>query len=346
MNTSYKISREYGFTLVELMISMVLGLFVVGMVLATFLIGTRNYSQNDRFARMQDNGRYALKLLTAELSNAGYWGGMTSSMSITASIDDGGTPVAADCGVGYDANVSLFLLSKSTPSAAKAAYSCIDDANFKSGTDVLLVQRVASEPTPPAKFAADPTYQNQAYLKTNLSSASFVKVSGGSAPGDMSASTIPGESMTYWRYQPRVYYVRNDATTGTPGLYRKYLASDLTMQDEVVAEGVENVRILFGIDTDTKNDGVVNQYIANPTAAQIEAAINARIYVLVRSSDKDRTYADSKTYWLGDTCYNIGGTDGCAALTDAASPSEPEKYHRRVLSTTVMLRNPLYQMQF
>src|SRR4030066_1930248 len=60
---------------------------------------------------------------------------------------------------------------------------------------------------------------------------------------------------------------------------------------------------------------------------------------LVRSVDKDHGYSDAKTYNLGNLCYNVGGSGGCNALTDASATPEPQKYHRRVFSSTAVLRN-------
>lgn len=66
---------EAGFTLVELMISMVLGLFIV-LALVTLLINVnRNNSELAKTNRIIENGRFALQLLQADLSHAGYWGG-------------------------------------------------------------------------------------------------------------------------------------------------------------------------------------------------------------------------------------------------------------------------------
>lgn len=66
---------EAGFTLVELMISMVLGLFIV-LALVTLLINVnRNNSELSKMNRVIENGRFALQLLQADVSHAGFWGG-------------------------------------------------------------------------------------------------------------------------------------------------------------------------------------------------------------------------------------------------------------------------------
>jgi len=325
---------QSGFSLIEMMIALVLGTLVVAAIIGVFLLGNRSYRDDDRFARMQENGRYALKVLSGELANAGYWGGIPSPSAVTSTL-------GSNCGVTFAGGAALTILSKTTGSTANGTYSCINAGTFKAGTDVLLIQRVDTVPGTASTMEA-----NRVYLKTNAFTGGTLEqitdVSSGNTAlqADLAASgSIPTVKTTYWRYRPHLYYIQDGAT---PVLYRKALSTAVTMDDETIADGVEQVRVFFGIDSD--NDGVVNQFKANPTAAELSTAINAKLYILIRSPEKDAAYTDSKTYWLGDTCYNVAASNGCTALTDVAG--EPAKYHRRVLTTTVVLRNPLYHSRY
>ena len=341
--TSFRFNR--GFSIVELMIASVLGLMVVAFVATMFLSGNRNYAQDERFARMQENGRYALNRLTEELSGAEYWGGLTTADPSSAGIRDLAvlaTVLASNhCGVAFTPGNTTRALGNASGTTASAAFNCINASSFRNGTDVLLVQKVISPPAT-AAGGANPFSTSKAYLRTNTSTGALIQSA--TVPTDISATyTIPNQNWTYWEYAPAVYYIQD---TGTPSLHRLKLGSGLTMEDELLTEGVEVFHVLFGIDTDSPTDGIANRYKSNPSAAELASAVNARIYVLVRSVDKDPNYEDSKTYTLGDACYKVGGGGGCIALTDASATSEPAKYHRRVFSSTVMLRNPLFRAQF
>jgi len=322
---------QRGFSLVEMMIAIVVGLIVIAAITGIFLLGSRNYREDDRFARMQENGRYALKLMAGELVNVGFWGGIPNP----SDVKNGNLPApGVDCGVTFDGSTAISILSKTTAAAAQAVYDCINDTStVKNGTDVLLIQRVDSSP-------ATTILPDVVYLRVeNLTDAKLYKnYSTGFSP----STTIPSLAVTFWPYRPHIYYIGETAADPIPRLRRRALkGDDMTMNtDEEVAEGVEQVHVVFGIDSD--GDGTVNQFKTNPTATELPDVVNARIYILVRSSDKDQNYTDTKTYWLGDTCYNVAGSSGCTTLTDASAPSEPAKYHRRVLSTTVLLRNPYY----
>lgn len=340
---------QRGFSLIEMMIALVLGTLVVAAIIGVFLLGNRSYREDDRFARMQENGRYALKVLSGELANAGFWGGIPSPAAVTSTL-------ASLCDVTFAGGPALTTLSKTNASTANSTFGCINSTTFKASTDVVLVQRVDASPATVSTIVA-----NEVYLKTNaFTGGTLVQVnpSDSAVVADLAASgSIPTVKTTYWRYRPHLYYIQDGAT---PVLHRRYLCyrtgstspgdcgltsggvNALVMGDDVIAEGVEQLRVFFGIDSD--NDGVVNQFKANPTAAELNAAINAKLYILIRSPEKDAAYTDSKTYWLGDTCYNVAASNGCTALTDVAG--EPAKYHRRVLTTTVVLRNPLYHSRY
>lgn len=55
--------KKLGFSLVELMIAMLLGLFLIGGVISVFLSNKEVYRQNENLARMQENARYAFEVV-------------------------------------------------------------------------------------------------------------------------------------------------------------------------------------------------------------------------------------------------------------------------------------------
>ena len=61
-----------GFTLVELMIALVLGLFLVGGVLAVFLSNSQTFRTNEALSRIQENGRFAVEFISSDLRFTAY----------------------------------------------------------------------------------------------------------------------------------------------------------------------------------------------------------------------------------------------------------------------------------
>jgi type IV pilus assembly protein PilW len=66
--------RAAGFTLTELLISLVLGLFTVTAVISVLVGGSETFRTNDALSRMQENGRFALEIMRRDLREAGFTG--------------------------------------------------------------------------------------------------------------------------------------------------------------------------------------------------------------------------------------------------------------------------------
>lgn len=63
--------RQHGLSLIELMISLVLGLVLVGGVLGLYLSSRETFRTHESLALIQENGRLALELITREIREAG-----------------------------------------------------------------------------------------------------------------------------------------------------------------------------------------------------------------------------------------------------------------------------------
>jgi hypothetical protein len=90
---------------------------------------------------------------------------------------------------------------------------------------------------------------------------------------------------------------------------------------QCLVEGIENLQLEFGIDDN--GDAQADRYEAAPDAAELAAAVAARIYLLVRSVNPLPGHVDDRSYELGQT---------------RVEPSH-DAYCRRLLQTTVLLRN-------
>ncbi|HET7004881.1 MAG TPA: prepilin-type N-terminal cleavage/methylation domain-containing protein, partial [Candidatus Binatia bacterium] len=61
-----------GFTLIELMVSIAIGLVVLASVATTFTSQTRAYSTQEQLNQMEQNLRGALDIMSREIKMAGY----------------------------------------------------------------------------------------------------------------------------------------------------------------------------------------------------------------------------------------------------------------------------------
>lgn len=315
---------QVGFSLVELMIAIVLGLLLSAGIISIYAESKRNYGYEEELSRLQENGRYALGVLKRELTLAGFVGGIVDISGITP------IAVATDCATGNwatDATTPIDLINNFNSSFATVngvTFTCLDSSEIQSGTDIVSVKRTAGDYTlKDGEFnigaSAD---DNQWYLRVKEygESLGYSYITAGFPTVDKTAGSL----VDYWEYYAKIFYIRDFSTTDgddIPTLCVERLIAN-NMGTEVIVEGIEDMQIEFGIDTD--EDNVPNRFKQDPTAAELSTVVTARIYLLVRSVNTVPSYSDgAKTYTLG--------TKNVAAQNDG--------FLRKVFSTTVQLRN-------
>jgi type IV pilus assembly protein PilW len=299
---------------------------LLGSAIITIFVNNRHgFDRDESVMRMQDDARQALRELTNDLTLAGFLADLILPASVT---EDTSLTVAMDCGPVGVANWIYHMVTPGTANSqavtgvdnatgatANAAYSCINAGELVPGTDVIAVKRVAG-----ARLAGA-TAVNTVYLRTNGTLGLLYQEPADAPP----AITVPAP-FSEWEYRPSIYYVRNFANTagdGIPTLCRKVLqfGGAPTVATECLAQGIENLQVEYGLDPD--GDGRPNVFLANPTFAQMQTAVAARVYVLARSSDADIQYTNQKTY----------------RLSNAPAYTPADNFYRRVFSITVGLRN-------
>jgi len=74
-NNWYKKKQEKGFTLIELMIAMMLGLIVIGGALSIYISTVTSSSNTIKSARLNYDVKSVIALMSNDMKRAGYWGG-------------------------------------------------------------------------------------------------------------------------------------------------------------------------------------------------------------------------------------------------------------------------------
>ena len=135
-----------------------------------------------------------------------------------------------------------------------------------------------------------------------------------------------GALLDWWEYAPQILFIRDYSiatSDGIPTLCRKGLSNSANDKGdtECLVEGVENMQIEIGVDKD--GDQQADYFVANPSGVELQSAIAARVYLLVRSVNPIAGYTNDKSFMLGQT--------------SVAAPADG--FYRRILQTTVLLRN-------
>ena len=320
---SNSLHRQAGFSVVELMIAMLLSMALASAIISVFVNNNYSFKQDEAVGRMQDDARHALREIAFDLSMAGHYADLHVPSTVSY---DGNLTIGTDCGPSGETNwmyratetgtgnsFSVMAIDNATNSAVTLAHSCFISGELLDGTDVVSIKRVAGA-------EAGTLSANSAYLRTN---GTVGVMFSGTAPGAPPVVVAPPRAD--WEFRPSIYYIRQFANTpgdGIPTLCRKALrAAGPSMTTECLATGIENLQIEYGIDT-TEN-GRPNVYITNPTLAQMQDVVAARIFLIGRTTDVDPRYTNTKTY----------------SISNAPAFTPNDSFHRRVFSTSVSIQN-------
>ena len=313
MMNQVKYSR--GFSLVELMIALLLGLLLSVGVINLFIEQKSNFMQTEELARMQENGRFALHLLAKEASLSGFFGGQIDLLELEGKATGVVTEACAK-----EISTPLTFVDQANHATGLGAGNVIPCvakvANDVSDlSDVLGIRRVSGSPTVFDGDTLGTITSNEEYLRIVDYGANVAFLQGSSAPSG--GGIAPGVDWSLWEYESKTFYVNNDDQLCMEAMTDSFSTSIETC----LIDGIEALQVEFGV---LSAGGSTIQYKSSPTAAELAEAVSLRIYILTKT-DPDGSYTDSKTY-------NI------ANLT-AYTPND--SFRRRIYTTTAVLRNPV-----
>ncbi len=276
--------RQQGISLVEIMVSLVAGLILTAGVYQIYISNKQTYRVNEAMARIQENARFAIELMSRDIRMAGY-AGCYDNVPVTNTLD-------------YANTTQDFLLDFDTPIEGFEAVSLTAwdrnlDANIvtpggnapEGGTDVLVVRGADENSTPitgqpnnrgdcskAASHTADLKVAATTGLAigdivfaTNCSHASIFQITNVKSGNNLvhqTGSNTPGNTTTdlgacyagtgeLAKISSRIYFVSRTPSNQL-ALYRREGLNPA----EVLVDGVTGFQVLYGLDSD--GDGSVN----------------------------------------------------------------------------------------
>lgn len=320
--------RQRGLTLVELMVAVAIGLFLVAVMGTIFLGSKGTFVSQDTMARLQENGRFAMDTIGADLRMAGFRGCFSKGRTLDVkNVLNGPTRALYDFGVGI--SVSRNVGGSTWSPVLDAAISGLSPAPNAAG-HVITVRRpigtgqaliaAMSSNTAALSVSVPSSFQKgDLLLVTDCGGAAVFQASNadvgttgsiehvagtaGLTP-DMSTSDL---SRTYahdalvYRMQAITYYLAPSARPGKTGVMALWAFAnpsyDGTVQPAELVTGVERMAVSLGIDTD--GDQNANQYLAPDAVTDWTTVVSARIDLLLASATNNVTTAPQPYVFAG-----------------------------------------------
>lgn len=343
--TGLRARRSSGFSLVELMVALVIGLFLMVGVIQLLIGSKQSYRFHDALSRLQENGRFALETMTRDIRMAGYRGCVSPEVPINNALN---TPTAYLWN--FDQPIQGF------ESTAAGAWTPALDASFTSplaatnvdaitirGADGLAGQAVLAQGSgtanlqvPVGSFAACDIavaancQQATVFQVTGVAGGNLAHAAGGCAPGnatnDLGQDYVGGEVAPM---STKNYYIRT-GESGAPALWRRMNAAPA----QELVEGVERMEIRYGVcqGTELSKRRVNPPYVNANAVANWADVCSVRIdLLLVSLSDRLRTTEQGQTHTI------IFPADTGTQIVIPAG----DRRLRQAFSATVGIRNRL-----
>ncbi len=352
-----KLHTQKGLTLVEIMIAMVLSIGLLGGVIQIFTATKQSYRIQDALSRIQENGRFAIQILSSDLQMAGFLGcnggsQFTNKLNSTNILE-------------YNFEETIRGYDNLATTSADATYLSNAGITPDADTDIIVVRRPDTEPfRTTAPTISSEVYMEVASTVTNGCSGTSDQING-FCPGDFmmisdceksivfqaGALSVSGSTATITHPQTSGTPGNNDATWGGSGAFSELFNADANTEiyklstvvyfiqtvtgipslfqyangtTQALVEGVQDLQIQYG--EDTSGDNVANIYRNADTVADWGNIVSAQLNFLVRSKENNMTENA------------LGYTFNGAAVAAGDMPSD-DRYIRRGFTTAITMRN-------
>lgn len=314
-----------GFSLVELMVAMVIGLILLAGVVRLFIGVKQSYRHAEQLARMQENGRYALHVVTRGIRMADFWGCLQPGAPVTSDLDPLG-PRFIDFAAGGLAGRDDSELpdSASDTVTVRGAF----------GNGMGVARPGMSRPSSDIVLDDARGLEQEDFVAvSDCRSADVFQISNPHPNGSDTVAHRPGQALEPGNrtgelsrsYGPRaeLFQVRQlsfsiaEGSDGTPALYRRI--DDHPRQ--AVANGIERLQILYGEDDD--GDASADYYVPAHRVVDMNNVVSARVALVARSLQDNLATTPASYTYMGKT-----------VTTD-------DRRLRQVFQATVSIRNRL-----
>lgn len=365
-----KHQKQQGFSLIEIMIALVIGIVLLSGAVSIFISNNHVYRLESELSRMQESGRFLIEVISKEIRMAGFSGCSSRGTIDVHTMTKTPPPVdfSGDNAVfGFDDSGADTWDPVLTDNLKITVYDIDGDStrDIVSNTDVINIQRAD---TCGASLADDFDTTQSANLKVNgdntcgftqygtvmitdCVSAEIFTIQNN--PGtDISADkqtlthsanlnngnfiqTAFGPDSQIFKMRSNTFFVAVGSATDKGGTAKSslYLSSwnpsdnnsDLTSDDYSIlelADGVEDMQILYGEDTGGGNE-YADTYVDASAVADWSNIRSVRVSLLLRSEDDITTEARP---------FIFSGAD---------ANTSNDKRLRMAFSTTITIRNRL-----
>ena len=322
-----------GFSLIELMVALTLGLLIL-LAMSTLLAQqSRTREQLAQTAGQIENGRYALMLLRDDFQHAGFYGEFGNPLTLPSALPNPCATATADIRASLALPIQGYNAETTVPSPLSG---CLANDNHVPGTDIVVLRRVQANDVLPTLGTLT---AGRVYVQATPDN---LVVDTGAAGTDLTLLQKDGATPARIRaYVQHIYFISpcNVYASGTtctaaadngspiPTLKRLEISAAggaTVFTTTPLVEGIEDMQFDYGLDVDGAG-APSTPFIVAPTLAQWPDVMAVGITLRARNIAASPGYIDGKIYDMG-----VAGT----------VPPFSDGFRRHVYAENVRLINP------
>jgi len=309
--------RPSGFSLIELIVSLGLGLFLIAIMINSTSAVLRSGRTVEQTGEVAETSRYLSNLLNTELRLAGFFGQIeyrTDSSALLPDICAG--PLAA----GPNNAIAFPVQGLGNISAGQRL--CGGDQLLE-GSDVLLIRRAGtSTETLGGKLTAA-----QHYIQATPSEFIVAAGANQSSLNLYQANGVTAAPVRAWHQT--IYYVSADNTFKRRRFYRGKLSPS-----EPLAEGIDDFQLVYGIDR--SGNGIANAQNQQPAFVDMPGSpqdwantVAVEFYLLISSTEISSAIRETQNYSYADKTDLVFEDNKIRRLVKGFAPLENISGRRR-----------------
>lgn len=306
-------SHARGFTLIELMVGLTLGMVLI-LAATTFFLSNSSALQSGKVISAQQNdARHAIGVIKRSLQESGFRNLTAGNVTTTGVISS----VTNDCAASFAINLTQPVFGTDDANAFGA--TCVPTAMYSaSGGDVLALRSLSQDPVN-LPVGTTSIYINAGYGQGIIFSPASVTTTVPSVVPPSAVHQLESDIFFVGKYS-----VSSTENPQIPALYRVRLGDGPAyLAPELVAPGIDSLQVQYGIDS----AGGKTQFVDAGAVTNWDQVKSVRVWLLSRSLVLDPGYnPGTRTFTLGTKDIQIAPAD---------------RYRREMYSVTVALRNNL-----
>jgi type IV pilus assembly protein PilW len=264
----YKTNRDYGYSIIELLIAASIGLVLVSFIHNIVSKTLWVVKEIEASAEVLESAQYLIGLLSREIGLAGFFGDFS-----TASLPSSAAPALCQL-MSKDQVIKAMPYAVAGIDNVANGYKLCGRDTVLPGTDVILLRRsVIDQKQPRYKLQSQQIYIQGSFASSNP----IIEHGDHSASFILRQGNIP-KPVRAW--QQTLYYVSKDNT-----FKRRRFLNGRYLGSEPLIDGVQDFQVEYVVRKLDVTSGCGEEYLSAPlTDAQWKRVVALRVHFLLRSS--------------------------------------------------------------